>query len=332
MTRARRPFRRSVPAALAGLFVAVAVTRGAESDGPLGMVTGVIGIDVELRRPDQPPQFVQLGLPLLGGDEIFVPAAQSAMVFLFAAGVVLEIQENSLLELRRADDTHGVQVRLGAGRIRVLCSNTAAASGMRLSTPLGRCRMVAGVLSVEHRAGETAGASRSTFGLGAEGVRESTTVARIDGASRVELVPGAIVVVPPKGALQTARPEQALTGPREEWSDALPLAAARIHRLRVAEDVRNDLVQRTALAAALRLPVTRVRRAPQSIIDQPAVQPRGPSQVIRLPSTTTASRTRPINTLINELARQNVGNIVGLLPGRGPVPTGGPNSLLNARR
>lgn len=317
---------------MAGLLVGMAVVRGAESDGPLGMVTGVVGIDVELRRPDQPAQFVQLGLPLLGGDEIFVPAEQSAMVFLPAAGVVLEIQENSLVELRRTDDTTGVQIRLGSGRIRALCRNTAAASGMRLSTPLGRCPVVAGALSVEHRAGETAGTSRSTFGLGADGANENTTVARIDGSSRVELRPGAVVVVTPEGALRTARPDPALTGPGDAWSDALPLAAARVHRLRVAEDVRNDLVQRTALAAALRLPATRVRRAPQSIIDQPAVQPRGPSQVIRLPSTPMVSRTRPIDTLVNQLARQNVRNLVGLLPGRGPVPTGGPNSLLNARR
>ena len=312
-----------------------------EPAGPVGVVTGVEGIDVELRRTGTPAQFVLLGQPLLRGDEIRVPADQSAMIFLSAARTVLQIRENSVVALRSS--AAGLDVRLANGLLRVLrvpvLPGQAAGPSLTVSTPLGRSEMVAGVLEVAHQTGETAGASRSVFTLLAKQTESAkrtdtrTTVHRIDGTQATPLPAGSQVTVTPTDPIAPATALTAATRPTASWSAGLPLSAARMHRLRVADDFRNDLVQRTALAAALAAPVGVSRPTPQSIIDQPAVQPPGPTQATRIiaPGTSRASR-GPVGGSINQLAQENLSNLLGFVPGRGPVPTAGPNSLIEARR
>jgi len=305
-----------------------------EPSGPVGFVTGVVGIDVELRRSDMPAQFVQLGLPLRTGDEIHVPAEQSVMLFLPSARTVLQVHENAVVTLRSVPS--GFDLRVSRGFVRASSNRVHTDGVLVVSTPLAQCRMVAAVLEVEHQAGETAGASRSVFALSTDRTDASATVRRVGSATSAPLSAGRRMVVAPGKALGPASAEPSENAPflpEADWGRKLPLSAARTHRLRVVDNFRNDMVQRTALAAVLAQPTRVAREAPQSIVDQPAVQPPGPTQVTRITTPTVSSApTFLVDSGVNQLARQNLTNLLGLVPGRGPTPTGGPNSLINAQR
>jgi hypothetical protein len=327
-------FRAQSLVVLVGLGLCSSGTAGVEPTGPVGTVTGVVGFDVELRRPGVPNQFVLLGQPLLPDDEIYVPSGHSAMVFLPTARSVLQINENSVAAFRNTST--GLEVRLANGVLRVLRSDATgpapANSGLAAATPLGRCAMVAGVLEIAHRTGETAGASRSVFRLSSGDADDGTTVERIDGSQAAALPMDTEMILTPSGSMAPATALPATSRPADTWSADLPYSAARTHRLRVADDFRNDLVQRTALAAALAAPVKVTRPVPQSIIDQPAVQPPGPSQATRVIAPSgRGPQAGPAGGNINQFAQENLSNLLGLVPGRGPVPTAGPNSLIGTR-